>query len=169
MGFFFLLSGLLFGGAVRDLGDPHFPTRLAAVKRLSSAGWLAYPALLDGVGSPVVERSAKSADLIDALPSAGGLVERLADVAVAGLVASPKPVPELTPRVWLVMEMAVCRAAEGSAPVQAVSLDGQRRTEVSGNFVFWVRSVPWYGNDHPGEIRVLAEAVRAKRQAVKGE
>lgn len=171
MGFLFLLSGAVFAPDVQSIGSPEYAVRRDAHRRLAAAGWAAYPALLNGLRSSVPERADRCETLLDGLPPAGVLIGRLADVAVAGLVVSDDPVPELSPAVWTILEPAVCRAAGVNEPVTVVAPDGTRTCQLSAgtNYREWVRRSPFYDQDWVGDTRVLLAAVRVKARSSHGE
>lgn len=88
MGLLILLSGLLFGDDIRDLGSTTFHVRQTAHERLKSAGWLAYPAAVIGCRSDNPERADRCADLVERLE---GPVRLLADVDAVARGARPLP------------------------------------------------------------------------------
>lgn len=149
-----LLSALLYGPLVADLSDQHYPTRSAAHDRLRHAGWLAYPALVQGRQSQSLETATRCQSLIAGLPKWRQASDRL----VAVLLDSPDPVPELTPEAWLALEAAVVRAAERCGEVEIVL--GDRRCVLRSGYGTWVRSRQFWAGSHPGEVRLLCEAVR---------
>jgi hypothetical protein len=157
------LAWLWFGGDVTALGSPDYPTRRDAHRRLGAAGWPAYPALL--TGGPNAESADRCSQLIERLPGAWDVLGRQCDRVAAGFLRSPDPAPELTPACWLLLEGAVCRAAEASAPVPVFTADGQCRGEVRpGRCLWWVRSPQFVAGTHDAEIRLLCESVRQHRQ-----
>lgn len=156
-----LLAGFWFGGDAAALSSPDYRTRRDAHARLSAAGWLAYPALLSP-DTPEAEQ--RCGLLVEALPSAADLVDHACERAVARILAAGEPAPELTPAAWLALEGAVCRAAERAAPVSVRPPNGAAAFELRENFLWWVRAKEFCAGSHPGEVRLLCESVRLKRQ-----
>lgn len=104
MDLLFLFSAWAFGPDVHALGSPEFHQRHAAHRRLAAAGWLAYPALLSGLTSPVPERAARCETLIDGLESPVRLL-----LEVEGMARGTLPIPDDTPEAVLA---AVCRRVD---------------------------------------------------------
>ena len=154
-----LIAGLFFGPLVDALGSPDYHARAAADSRLSAAGWLAYPALLDGLASACPERADRCGRLIERLPTAAGVLARGTDRAAAGVLRSAGPVPELTPDAWLLLEPAVCRAAERAGAVRVPNGPAAVYVLTDG-YGTWCRSRPFLSGSHGGDVRLLAEGVR---------
>jgi hypothetical protein len=166
-----LLLGWPFAGDVAALGDPHYHARAAADRRLSLAGWRAYPAMLDGLTSDTPERADRCERLIARLPGPLAMVQRQADLAAGGLLRSAAEVPELTPAAWLLLEGAVCRAAERAGAVRVGHPTQGYATELRGRECRgWAGRPCYFSGSHAGDVRLLAEAVRRGRGgACEGE
>lgn len=164
MGLILLLSGWWYGVEIRDLGHRDFETRRRATVRLADAGWWAWGALWAGTWDEQAERADRCGMLLDRLPPVTRLLQPAADTAFQSLLESGQPMPPLTPQAWLILESAVCRSARQVEPVTVVTWDGQRSHTLGEKTDYhqWVRRPLFYSDSHPGDVRILAEAVRRK-------
>ncbi|MEB3270005.1 MAG: hypothetical protein VKJ09_15800, partial [Leptolyngbya sp.] len=140
----FLISAWVCGPDVERLGDHRFYVRHPAHERLKGWGWVAYPALLRGVGSDVPERASRCGELLDRLD---GLLGELADVeAVARGV---DPLPDVPTDAFM---KAVC----GRVDV----LGGWTHT---ANSWLWVKASPYRYGDRASDCRHVIGVAAARR------
>lgn len=162
-----LLGQLFYNNDIIALGDSDFQTRKLAHSRLIKAGWWAYPCLRDGLHSSCPERADRCERLISKLYNPDQYIMLLTERAAIEIVNSEQSAPELTPETWLLLEWAICRSAETSAPVDIRSTDGSKSTNLSCGFKEWVKQPAFYDGSHPAEVRLLAESVRKKKTTAK--